>query len=105
MTRPQVGEFEVATGAAEVKAELNALDIKREAQFRTVSGVLGMTISVYGFAGEFLAAGAAPTGLGALLGLIHTADHKDRTESAKVTSRPGYVLVKAKELLEHAEKP
>lgn len=88
--------------AAEVEAELKALDTKREGRFRTVSGLLGMTVAVYGFAGEILPAGAALTGLGSLLGLLHAAGHKGRHDVAQVVSRPGYVLVKAKELAEHA---
>lgn len=90
--------------AAEVEAELRALDKRGERRFRTLSGLLGMTISVYGFAGEFLGAGAALTGLASLLGLLHAADHKERQDAGKLTSRPGYVLVKAKELAQHASQ-
>ena len=90
--------------AFEVEAELKALDAKGEGRFRSLSGILGMTVSVYGFAGEFLAAGAAITGLGTLFGLLHAAGHKERQEVSKLTARPGYVLVKAKELAEHAPK-
>ena len=90
--------------AAEVEAELKALDGKGESRFRTLSGLLGMTISVYGFAGEFLATGAALTGLATLLGLLHTGEHKQRQEEKKLTTRPGYLLVKAKELARHAKQ-
>jgi hypothetical protein len=91
--------------AAEVEAELRALDARGESRFRNLSGILGMTVSVYGFAGEFLAAGAALTGLGTLLGLLHAAGHKERQSLEKLVARPGYVLVKAKELTEHAPAP
>ncbi len=94
--------FDLREEAAEVEAELKALDTKREGRFRTVSGLLGMTVAVYGFSGEVLPAGAALTGLGSLLGLLHAAGHKERHDVAQVVSRPGYVLVKAKELAEHA---
>ena len=62
-----------------------------------------MTVSIYGFAGEFLAPGVALTGLGTLLGLLHTSGHTERAQDVKIKSRPGYVLVKAKELAQHAE--
>jgi hypothetical protein len=95
---------ELRDEASEVEAELAALDAQGESRFRTASGVLGMTISVYGFAGEFLAAGAALTGLATLFGLLHAAHRKEQHEVGKLTSRPGYVLVKARELAEHAPK-
>ncbi len=91
--------------AMEVQAELDALDVRGEHRFRNLSGLLGMTVAVYGFAGEFLAPGTAVTGLATLLGLLHSAGHKERQEVARITSRPGYVLVKAKELAEHAAQP
>lgn len=90
--------------AAEVEAELRAIDSPSEARFRTLSGLLGMTISIYGFAGEFLTPAAALTGLASILGLLHAADHKEREQIARVTSKPGYVLVKARELTEHARR-
>lgn len=90
--------------AEEVKAELEALDVSREGKFRSLSGTLAMSVSVYGFAGEFIPAGAALTGLLSLLGLLHAAEHKERQELLKLTSKPGYVLLRAKELAEHAEK-
>lgn len=95
--------FDLREQAAEVEAELAALDAPGEGKFRTLAGLLGMTISVYGYAGEFMATGAALGGLATLLGLLHAGDHKERVEVSKLTSRPGYVLVKAKELARHAD--
>ena len=88
--------------ALEVKSELDALDVDRENRFRSVSSVLAMTVSVYGFATDIIPAGAALTGLLSLFGLLHTSQHKERQEIARLTSQPGYVLLRAKELTEHA---
>jgi hypothetical protein len=96
--------FDLREQAAEVEAELAALDAPGEAKFRTIAGLVGMTISVYGYAGEIMAPGAALGGLATLLGLLHAGGHKERMEVAKLTSRPGYVLVKAKELARHADQ-
>lgn len=91
LTNPTPGDaakvvHDLREEAAEVRAELNALDTKGEGRFRTIAGLLGMTVSVYGFAGEFLEAGAALTGLLTLFGLLHRAGHKERSDLAKVTS-------------------
>jgi len=37
------------------------------------------------------------------LGLIHTVTKKDHQDIKRITTKPGYVLVKAKELLGHAK--
>lgn len=89
--------------ALEVQAELNAIDQVEEGRFRTASSALAMTVSVYGFVGEFIPAGAAVTGLLSLLGLLHANQHKEQQEVSRLTSKPSYVLVQAKQLAEHAE--
>lgn len=88
--------------AAEVQAELSALNLPGESAFRALAGSLGLTISVYGFAGEFVAPAVALGSLMTLLGLIHASTRKDHQEHEGLVSKPGYVLVKAKELAEHA---
>jgi hypothetical protein len=61
-----------------------------------------MTLSVYGMAGDMPMQAVALTGLIAMLGLLHTTRRSDHQAHARLISRPGYVLVKAKELAEHA---
>lgn len=88
--------------ATEVKSELDALNLPGESTFRGVAGSLGLTIAVYGFAAEFMTPALALGSLISLLGLIHATTHKDHQERDKLLSKPGYVLLKAKELAEHA---
>jgi hypothetical protein len=92
---------ELREQAAEVAAELKALSLPSERRFRNVAGVLGLTISVYGFGAAIIPAPVALGTLVSLLGLLHGSARKDEQEANKVMSRPGYVLVKAKELLSH----
>jgi hypothetical protein len=95
---------ELRADAAEVEAELKALSPGAEETFRNVAGVLGITIAVYGFVGDALPPGVALGGLMSLLGLLHTSARNDQHKEAQLVSKPAYVLVKAKELLEHAPK-
>jgi hypothetical protein len=88
--------------AEEVSAELKALKLPQREHDRTGLGLLGLTISIYGMAGDLPFQAAAVTGLVALLGLLHTTRRGDHQEHALLISRPGYVLLKAKELAEHA---
>jgi len=88
--------------SAEVKADLVALRSKHEAIFRNVAGLLGLGIAVYGFATDFVPAAPALVSLMTLLGLLHGSEHKDFNEAQRLESKPGYVLVKAQELLDHA---
>ncbi len=88
--------------AAELEAELKALNPQSEATFRNVAGALGITVSVYGFAAGFAPTAVALGGLMSLLGLLHSSARKDEQDEAKLLSKPAYVLVKAKELVEHA---
>ena len=41
-------------------------------------------------------------GLMTILGLVHTSGRHDEQKISSIQSQPGYVLVRAKELLEHA---
>lgn len=88
--------------AAEVEQELLALDLPGQESFRTGYGLLGITVSVYGFASEFLHPGAAIGGLFGLLYQLHQSHSSDKEKSDLLMSHPGYVLVKAKELVQHA---
>jgi hypothetical protein len=98
--KPQDVIGELRADAAEVEAELKSLNIKRGSRFRTVAGILGVTMAVYGFADP----GNAGTALGSLvslLGLLHVSARKDEQDFTKAKSRPGYVLLKAREMLQH----
>lgn len=92
---------ELRSEAAEVEAELKALKLPRERGFRTLSGGLGLTIAIYGVAAGFVAPAVGLGSLLSLLGLIHAAERHDEKAQDEITSRPGYVLLKARELLEH----
>jgi hypothetical protein len=90
--------------AAEVSAELKALKLPQKERDRVGLGLLGLTLSIYGIAGDIPLQAMAVSGLVTLLGLLHTTRRSDHQEHEKLTSKPGYVLVKAKELTEHAPK-
>jgi hypothetical protein len=93
---------ELRLEVSEIEAELVALALPSEARFRNVAGVLGMAISVFGFASGGVPPGVALGGLVSILGLLHSSTRKDEQEAARLQSKPAYVLVKARELLEHA---
>jgi hypothetical protein len=90
--------------SAEVDAELRAVNFGRGERFRNVAGLLALTVSVYGFAAEFVPATAALTGLMSALALIHQDSRKAHQERDRLQARPGFVLLKAKELLAHADR-
>jgi len=93
---------ELRNDAIEVEREIAALNPLSEDNFRNLAGALGITVSVYGFAAGFTPPAVALGGLITLLGLVHTSSRHDELEKAKLVSQPAYVLVKAKELIEHA---
>jgi hypothetical protein len=86
--------------AAEVKAELTQLKKSGRGVLRNVvGGTLGLTFSIYG-----LATGATVASAGLLLGLLkllHDDSVKEHEQLQKIQTRPGYVLVKAEEMLRH----
>jgi hypothetical protein len=88
--------------SVEVATELRALDYPRGERFRNVSGSLALTIFVYGYAADFVSAAAALGGLMSALALVHQDSRKAHQERNRLESRPGFVLLKAKELLDHA---
>lgn len=87
--------------AVEVEGALNALKPSRGSQFRRVAGALGITVAVYGVAAGLATPATALGSLGALLGLLHSSARKDEQDLASITSRPGYALLKARELKKH----
>lgn len=94
---------ELRQEAEEVRAKLALLKKSSDTLFRNVSGVLGLTIAVYGFSYGFVPPAAAFASLMTLLGLLHGSKHGESVQEVDVKSKPGYVLLKAKELLGHAE--
>lgn len=93
---------ELRAEAADVERELSALNPSSEENFRKISGSLGIIVSVYGFASGFMSPALALGGLMSILGLLHSSARHDEEEKAKLIAKPAYVLVKAKELVEHA---
>jgi hypothetical protein len=91
---------ELRAQAAEVRAELTAKRKNSARYWKTTYGVLGLALSVYGVATDQVVSAIA--GLLPILQLLinHKTGHE--ADVAKLTTRPGYVLVKAQDLLEHA---
>lgn len=89
---------ELRVDAAEVEAELKSIKPSRGAAFRNVAGMLGITMSVYGFVNGFALPAVALGSLGSLLGLLHASARKDEQDVAKAKSRPGYALLRAREI-------
>jgi hypothetical protein len=86
--------------AADVERELSAAAVGPEQAFRATYGLLGLGVTVYGLASGQPA--AATAGLLSVLGLLHQTGRKDHQTLAIAKSHPAYVLVKARELSEHA---
>lgn len=86
--------------AAEVKAELSVKQSKSARYWKVAYGVLGLGISAYGVATDQVL-----PGVGGLLPILQLLiGHKTGHESdvAKLKTRPGYVLVRAQDILAHA---
>lgn len=88
--------------AFEVERELKSLNLPAERRFRNIAGSLGMSVSIYGFAAGFAPPAVALGGLMSLLGLVHASARHDDQKVFQLKSKPGYVLLKAKEMSEHA---
>lgn len=98
----EIGEAlnELRAGAAELEGELKAVNPGGETIFRNIAGGLGLAVAIYGAAMGM--GGAAATGLLPLLGLLHNSAKKEREELTTLRSKPAYVLLRAKELTQHA---
>jgi len=86
--------------AAEVRAELDAKRKYSSKYWKVTYGVLGLGLSAYGLATENIAAGVG--GLLPLIQLLINHQTGYESEIAKLTTRPGYVLLKAQDILAHA---
>ena len=91
---------ELQDQAQQVRSELELQQTSSTRYWKTTYALLGLGLSAYGVASDQL-----PAAIGGLLHVInlligHKTGHE--TEVARLTTRPGYVLVKARDLLEHA---
>jgi hypothetical protein len=86
--------------ASAIGRELTAATTKSERLFRGAYGILGMSAAIYGAATGEAAAGVV--GLLSVLGLLHQIGDGPHREKILATSSPAYVLLKAKQLAQHA---
>jgi hypothetical protein len=94
---------ELQTEAAQMRAELDAARPRLERVFRGTFGMLGMGLAVYAAAtGNPAIEASAAIGLMNALGYLHGRGRDEHKAREKLVSSPAYVLVKAKELAEHA---
>lgn len=92
---------ELREQAAEVRAELIAKSKNSARNWKVIYGLLSLTVSVYGISTNQIV-----PGLGGLLPLLQILiNHKNGhgAEVDKLRTRPGYVLVKAQDILAHAD--
>ncbi|MBI1752414.1 MAG: hypothetical protein HY014_06840 [Acidobacteria bacterium] len=90
---------ELRAQAAEVRSELTVKQSKSARYWKTTYGLLGLGISAYGVATDQVMPGVA--GLLPILQLLigHRTGHE--AESERLKTRPGYVMVKAQDILAH----
>lgn len=91
---------ELQDQAQQVRSELELRRISSARYWKTTYALLGLGLSAYGVASDQL-----PAAIGGLLPVLNLLiGHKSGQEAeiTKLTTRPGYVLVKARDLLEHA---
>lgn len=94
---------ELRQQTAEVKAELATFVSGGAKQAQNAYSITALAIAVYGFAGGPDAVAIAVPSLIALLQLIHGSSSPTHKRE-KLTTTPGYVLVKAQELLGHSSE-
>jgi hypothetical protein len=86
----------------EVRSELKQVTARSGSLQRNAKGILGMGISVLGFAVEGPI--TALTTLLSTLGLLHGGPHLPPDSAMSATARPGFVLVAAQDILAHATR-
>lgn len=91
---------ELRQQAAEVRDELNIINKNSQRFWKKSFTLLSLGAAVLGVAADQPL--GAVGGLLALWQFLGTHDHDDKKDIDKLTCRPGYVLVKAHELLAHA---
>lgn len=94
--------FELREQAEEVRSELKTAQRSSARFWKVTYGVLGLGLSAYGIATDQVLAGVG--GLLPILQLLmsHKSGHEAAVTSA--ISKPGYVLVKAQDILSHAHE-
>jgi hypothetical protein len=93
---------ELREEAAVVETELEAWRKARTPQFQLAIGSYALSFILYGLVtGGNVAASALAATL-TTLGAIHGPTKTEAVETEKLRTRPGYVLVRAKELLDHS---
>jgi hypothetical protein len=92
---------ELREDAVEVEAELVALAPKIRARERNAIAMISTGVALYGMSALGVPAAVGIAQLLTTLGLIHGMAQADRTAESNLKSRPGYVLLKARELLAH----
>jgi len=85
--------------AIEVRAELNAKRKYSSKYWKVTYGILGLGLSAYGVGTENIAAGVG--GILPLIQLLISHHSGYETELEKLMARPGYVLLKAEDILGH----
>jgi len=97
--------LELQAQAAEVQAELEGLTLSKERRYRLGMGGLGISFVIYGlFLGHPT---VAATGIASMLALLaHLRSHEisNEKEIAKLSTTPGFVLFKAKQILRKKSK-
>jgi hypothetical protein len=97
--------LELRAQAAEVQAELEGLALSKERRYRLGMGGLGISFVIYGlFLGHPT---VAATGIASMLALLaHLRSHEisNDKEIAKLSTVPGFVLFKAKQILTKKSK-
>lgn len=90
--------------AAQIRTELDSARPRVERAFRATFGLLGMSLAVYAAAtGNPAIEVGAGIGLLNALGYLHARGKDEHKARVKAESSPAYVLVKAKELSDHAQ--
>ncbi len=94
--------FELREQAEDVRAELKSTQKNSAKYWKATYGVLGLGLSAYGVATDQVIAGVG--GLLPMLNLLieHKTGHESNRDS--VISKPGFVLLKAEDILSHAHE-
>lgn len=90
---------ELRSQVAEVEAELSGVSRKNDKIFQGSCALMTLGLAVYGIGGAEPI--AAVSTLVSMLALAHPVFASNLRHAEKIRSKPGYVLVKAKEILAH----
>lgn len=95
--------YELREQAAEVRSELEFWKSRRPSVVGNAIGLMSLSIFAYGFATETIPLAAGLGQLLTTLGFLHTLGNSSGQHKSQLESRPGYVLVKAQDILQHAK--